>query len=486
MTKGLHKNSALRILRTQSGTMNLTELLDNTAARWPQKPALIEESAVVSYAELVQQTNGLAAKLQSLGITYGGRIGLAFPNGVSYVALTFALWRVKAVVVPIPTECTEDEIAELATTMQLEAILSQQSRGESVTLAADCFFTRLNPLSPSDNHGLNLAFIRFTSGTTSVRKGVALAHETIRDRVLFANQAFGIGPEDTVIWCLPMAHHFLITIVLYLSVGATIVLARHVLARPFLEAIHRWRGTVLYAAPFHFAMLAHDNSGAQIPSVRLAVSTTCTLPQDVSEDFFKRFGIALAQALGVIELGLVSLNTGDPRGRWNSVGRPAGDLQVRITDPDENGCGELGVSGPGIFDAYVAPWIPRDQVLRDGWFYSGDIGSLDADGFLFLLSRKTAVINLAGRKVFPEEIESVINRHPAVRESRVYGKPHAHLGEVVEAEIVLASPDGSLDSVRAFCRDHLASYKIPMRFFLVSTLPRTPVTGKIRRAAPVI
>ena len=101
-------------------------------------------------------------------------------------------------------------------------------------------------------------------------------------------------------------------------------------------------------------------------------------------------------------------------------------------NPDENGCGELAVAGPGIFDAYVAPWIPREQVLRDGWFFTGDIGRLDADGFLFLLSRKTAVINLAGRKVFPEEIEAVLNRHPAVRESRVYGKPHPHLGEVVE------------------------------------------------------
>ncbi len=485
MTKGLHKNSVRRILRAQSGTMNLTELLDTTAARWPQKPALIEESTVVSYAELVQRTNELAAKLLALPIAGGCRVGLAFPNGISYVALTFALWRVNAVVVPIPTECTEEEIAELSATMQLEASLSQKSRGESVAVAADCFFTRLNPPAPADNHGLNLAFIRFTSGTTSARKGVALAHETIRDRVLSANQAFGIGPDDTVVWCLPMAHHFLITIVLYLGVGATVVLARHVLAKPFLEALNRWKGTILYAAPFHFAMLARDHSGVTIPSVRLAVSTTCALPPDVAEDFYRRYRISLVQGLGVIELGLVSLNTDDPRNRWNSVGRPAGDFRVRINDPDAEGCGEVAVAGPGIFDAYVAPWIPRAVLLRDGWFPTGDIGRLDADGFLFLLSRKTAVINLAGRKVFPEEIEAVINRHPAVRESRVYGKPHLHLGEVVEAEIVPASPGDSLDSVRAFCRDHLASYKIPTRFTSVSALPRTPVTGKIRRSAPV-
>ena len=155
---------------------------------------------------------------------------------------------------------------------------------------------------------------------------------------------------------------------------------------------------------------------------------------------------------------------------------------MRLVHPDENGCGELVVAGPGMFDAYTVPWIPRDQVLSDGWFHTGDIARIDPDGFVFLLSRQIAVINLAGRKVFPEEIEAVLNRHPAVRESRVYGRSHPHLGEVVEAELVLAPDGASLDSVREFCRVHLASYKIPTRFTVVSALPRTPVTGKIRRA----
>jgi acyl-CoA synthetase (AMP-forming)/AMP-acid ligase II len=480
----LRPRAIRRILRQRAGTMNLTELLDAAAARWPDKPALIEESDAISYAGLAQHTRDLAARLRPLLRDPGRRVGLALPNGIAYVALTFVLWRVQAVVVPIPTECPEEEIGALAAAMRLEAIIGRTPRGEGSALGPDCFFTRLTPPSPPDNHGLNLAFIRFTSGTTSARKGVALSHETIRDRVHSANQAFGIVPDDTVIWCLPMAHHFLITIVLYLAVGATIVLARHVLAKPFIEAINRARGTVLYAAPFHFAMLARDRSAATIPSVRLAVSTTCALPQDVAEDFRRRYGLALAQGLGVIELGLVSLNTDDPRGRWNSVGRPAGGFRVRVLDPDPAGCGEIAVAGPGIFDAYVAPWIPRGELMRDGWFHTGDIGRMDADGFLFLLSRKTAVINLAGRKVFPEEIEAVLNRHPAVRESRVCGKPHPHLGEVVEAEIVLNQSGDSLESVRAFCRDHLASYKIPMRFSVVPALPRTAVTGKILRAAP--
>jgi long-chain acyl-CoA synthetase len=464
--------------------MNLTELLDQTASRWPRKPALIEGEIILSYAGLVQKIAELAAQLQLLQMKPCCRVGLCLPNSINYVALTFALWRVNAVVVPIPTECTEEESSNIAEAMRLDAIIGQKPHGQSVRLSADLFFTKLSPTSPPENHGLNVAFIRFTSGTTSARKGVVLSHETIRDRVLASNKFLRIGPDDTVMWCLPMSHHFLVTIVLYLSVGATIVLARHVLARPFLEAVNRWRGTVLYAAPFHYALLARDNSDAKISSVRLAVSTTCSLPQDVAENFHQRFGLRLTPALGVIELGLVCVND-NPAARADSVGRPQPDYAVHIRNPDSDGYGEIVFAGPGFFDAYDNPWTPREQLMPDGWFATGDIGRVDAQGYLFLAGRKVAVINLAGRKVFPEEIETVLNRHPDVRESRVFGATHPHLGETVEAEIVLNAPDAGLDSVRAFCREQLASYKIPTRFTVVNALPRTPVTGKIRRATAV-
>jgi long-chain acyl-CoA synthetase len=461
--------------------MNLSELLDESAARWPEKAAVIEGDIAISYKSLQGRISNLVPQLQRLQLSPSCRIGLCYPNCIDYVALTFALWRMNIVVVPIPTESTEEDFLMIAATMELEGILSQKPLGNSVQIQENCFFTRAEPVAHADNHGLNIAFIRFTSGTTSARKGVVLCHETIRERIQAANKALQITAEDTVMWCLPMSHHFLITIVLYLSQGATIVMARHVLARSFLEAVNRWQGTVLYAAPFHYAMLARDTSHFGIPSVRLAVSTTCALPEDVSRDFQKRFNRSLVQGLGVIELGLVSLNTSAPLARWKSVGRPLPDFKVRILSPDEDGCGEVAVRGPGLLDAYASPWMSQEQVLRDGWFVTGDIGRFDEQGFLFLSGRKTAVINVAGRKVFPEEIEAVLNRHPAVRESRAYGRLHSHLGEIIEAELVLSQPGTNLDTVRDFCRSHLASFKIPSSLHIVNSLPRTAVTGKIRR-----
>lgn len=465
--------------------MNLIELLDRAVASWPEKAAFIEQDTPVSCAQLAGRVERAAVQLRELGVTAGLRVGLRYPNSVDYVALTFALWRLEAVVVPVPTECAEEEMAAIIQTMQLGAVVSDVSLGDGEPASCEFFFQRRTQPSAADNHGLNLAFIRFTSGTTSSQKGVALTHETVRDRVQAANKLMQIGPSDTVAWCLPMAHHFLVTIVLYLGQGATVALMRNTLAQTFLETVNRSKATILYASPFHYALLARDRSGTQMPSVRLAVSTTCALPGDVAEDFFAKFKLPLAQALGVIELGLVTLNREPTPGNWTSVGQPGEDFQVKIFAPDDQGNGEVAVKGPGMFDAYAAPWQPREQVLRDGWFFTGDIGRLDANGFLYLVSRKTAVINLAGRKVFPEEIEAVLNRHPAVRESRVYGRQHAHLGEVVEAELVLRTPEANLESVRAFCRDHLAAFKVPTQWRVVNALPRTAVTGKIRRAAAV-
>jgi long-chain acyl-CoA synthetase len=120
--------------------------------------------------------------------------------------------------------------------------------------------------------------------------------------------------------------------------------------------------------------------------------------------------------------------------------------------------------------------------MPDGWFTTGDIGRLDDQGYLYLAGRKSAVINLAGRKVFPEEIEAVLNRHPAVRESRAYGMLHPHLGEVVEAEVVLSEP-ATTEVLRDCCRAHLSPDKVPSRFHFVKVIGKTATTGKILRQA---
>jgi len=465
--------------------MNLTELLDNMACCLPQKSALIEDDAIVSYEALRKQTVEYAAQLERLNLQSGQRVGLRLPNSIQYVALTFALWRINAVVVPIPMEFKEEEVSTIAASMHLAAIISREPGKAGVPILAGCYLTWSGKPVTSRHDGqneLNIAFIRFTSGTTNIRKGVVLRHETIRERILAANKTLCVSSADIVMWNLPMSHHFLVTIVLYLSMGATIVLARHVLAGPFLEAVRRWNGTMLYASPFHYGLLARDNSSRRMDSVRLAVSTTCPLPREVAASFHARHGLHLTQALGIIELGLVCVNH-DPAGRWDSVGRPQPDYAVQIRNPDPEGFGEVVFAGPGFFDAYDDPWTLRSELMPDDWFATGDIGRLDDQGYLFLAGRKSAVINLAGRKVFPDEIEAVLNRHPAILESRVFGLAHVRLGQTIAAEVVArASVDP--ESLRDYCRVHLSPEKVPGSIQQVACIEKTAVTGKIRRSPP--
>ena len=472
---------------------NLANLLQDTASRLPANLAVSEGSRTWTYAQLWQEVCSVAGQLEAAGIGADRMVGLQWSNGAAFIVLTYALWRCGAVVVPIPRELQDAERADLIRAMDLAAIVSAETPPGATCTAripvagADARVSVLHTRRAAVKAQVNAALVRFTSGTTNTNKGVVLTHEGILDRITAANRALGIGPEDRIFWCLPMVHHFVVTIILYLRQGAGIVLAQHAAPGDWLPEIAARGVTVLYASPFHYDALSRDTSGRSIASVRLAVSTTTALPADVAARFFERYGLRLVQAYGIIELGLACVNVDDPAGRPMSVGRPVPGFAVRLANADQYadlgaGCGELEVAGPGFFAAYADPWTPAAAVLRGPWFHTGDIGRVDAEGFVFLHSRVNSVIHVAGMKIFPEDVEQVLDMHAAVRESRVYGARHARLGEVVEAEIVLR--DGatvSADDLRQHCALRLSALKVPNRIRFVNALDRTLTTQKIKR-----
>ena len=226
-------------------------------------------------------------------------------------------------------------------------------------------------------------------------------------------------------------------------------------------------------------------------SLRIAISTASGLSKDTGELFFQRMGIPLSQALGIIEVGLPVINFERPREKPLALGQvmPGYDVWLRGEDgkpvtgieAEEMG-GEVCIRGLGAFDAYIDPWIPAADIMEPDGFRTGDSGCFDADGDLFLRGRRHNRINMAGMKFFAEEVEVVIDTHPQVEESRVYGRAHDHLGEIPMAEVVPADPANPPTSkdLSDLCRLHLAKHKIPFRFPIVSELARTS-TGKIRR-----
>ncbi len=472
----------------QEELFNIAESIFDRAD--PGRIAVIEGDSATSYRELDEQSASVADRLRGgLAGFSSPRIGLQCRDGAGYIILALGVLRAGACLVPIAPELTPPERESLSSTMGLDFLLAGKNDpqgGGDFDLTALPHATK--PEWAEALSALRPAFIRFSSGTTGRSKGIVLSHGTLRERVEAANAGLQIGPGDSVLWVLAMSHHFAVSIILYLWHGATVVLPKSHLAGDVLESAVRHRGTVIYAAPFHYELLAGDAGQTAWPSLRLAVSTTASLAPETGEAFEKAFGVRPSQALGIIEVGLPFLNHSEAGNKPASVGpaQPAFAFELR----DSHGRtvktgepGELHLKGPGIFDAYVEPWQERAEVMKGGWFATGDIARADEQGCLYLVGRSGSAISVGGMKFFPEEVEAVLCRHRAIAESRVFSRPHPTFGMVPAAQLVVAQgePMPTTSEILAFCRKHVARYKIPVEIAFVEQIARTS-SGKIRRA----
>lgn len=447
--------------------------------------AIAGEGGEITFDMLFRATGEISAKLRGLRCFQRGgvpRVGVIFPNGAGYMVVALAVLEAGGCFVPVPDELTEAERAALISDTGLEvlvvggeegfelpwglgwACISEMSVGEVKFAVED--FEKLNP-----------AFIRFSSGTTGASKGVVLSHESLLERITAANCGLRLSAGDKVLWTLPMAHHFAVTIVLYLYHGVTTVLETS--NRPdLLYRAARDSGTnLLYGSPFHFAQLAQCKEAERLPGLRMAISTASALSGGVAKAFYGRFELPVTQALGIIEVGLPILNRVHAEDLPEALGQPLSCYEVKVAED-----GELLIKGPGMFDAYLLPWQKREETLRDGWFCTGDLVELLEDGTVVMLGRKKSVINVGGMKVFPEEIEAVLNAHPAVARSRVFAELHPTLGSFPCAEVIVEKGEEMppLRELRSHCMQKLASYKIPLRFSEVGAIELT-ASGKIKR-----
>jgi long-chain acyl-CoA synthetase len=442
---------------------------------------------VLDYAGLVAAFEAFASELRSAGVASGDRVGLRAQQGRPFVTSALGILAADACMVPIPEDTSGEALERAVREASLHHLV------EALPEAGVRHFPDARPVDGRDDalfRSLRPSYLRFTSGTTHLRKGVIVGADAVAARIENANRVLGIGPSDRVLWLLAMAHHFLVSILLYLRSGATLLLPRSALAGAVLDFAARERATVFYASPFHYQLLAKDRSERGLPDVRLAVSTADGLREEVAVRFLERFGFPLVQALGIIEVGLPVLNRDAARGKPTALGRPAPGYEVWLRredgEPLEHSSpertGEICIRGEGLFDAYLEPFTLARDLLDRGSFRTGDQGFFDADGDLHLVGRRRNRINMAGMKFFAEEVEAALDAHPAIASSRVRARLHEHLGEIPVAEIVLVpgarAPDRK--ALTSHLRERLAGYKIPRQFDVVDELPRT-ATGKLQR-----
>ncbi|MCP5056050.1 MAG: acyl--CoA ligase [bacterium] len=439
------------------------------------------------YAEMMQRVDAITIDLVAAGIGSGERWGLIAPQGEEFIEQALAILAANACLVPIPEDTAGPALEAFAERARLHGLVCL-GRDGSLEMTAREAPGALDGQGDEAFRALHPAYLRFTSGTTHRRKGVILGHARILERLAAANRGLGIGPGDRILWLLPMAHHFVVSILLYLRFGATILLPKSSLAKDVLAFAGREEATVFYASPYHYNLMAKDAGEQQMRDVRLAISTAEGLRPEIAERFRARFDLPLRQALGIIEVGLPVIDLADPKP--GALGRPLPDYDVwlRVDDgaaleessPERTG--EICIRGPGLFDAYLEPWTPSASVLEPDGFRTGDQGFFDSEGRLYLAGRRTNRINMAGMKFFSEEVEAVLDRLPGVRRSRVSAQAHPHLGEIPVAELELDEGADAPErkALMAHCRQHLATYKVPRKFDVVDALPLT-ATGKLER-----
>lgn len=476
---------------------NVYESIADGAANRPDRVALVDSYGALTYRELLREAQRLSSRLEALGVERGKSIGLMLPNGRAFVIAACALLHLRAPIFLIPPNLRSMEFDSLRTEMPVDGLVSSillppPHRGKSYELAlSDGPGLRYFPLDDRPAGGsplvFNAAFVRSTSGTTDREKGVVMTHQDVIERTDAANETLRIDEGDTVIWVLPMAFHFVVSIVLYLRFGARIALADGPFAAGILDLANEHNATVLYASPLHYRLLNSDRSGKSLSSLRLAVSTSTALPEEIARTFLDRYKIPVCQAYGIIEVGLPLINVDAAREKPEAVGKPGPGYSVAFFDDDlvpvpHGEIGQLGLKGPGMFSTYLNPPRTRNDVLHDGWFLTGDIARQDAAGVVRILGRCKSMINVGGNKVFPEEVERVLTGHPAVRAARVERRAHPQMGEVPFARVVLAAHADAPDpeTLLAYCRKRLSDYKIPHGIEFTDSITET-LSGKVRR-----
>ena len=478
--------------------MNVAQLLERSAQLHADRPALIFGERRWTYAELDGEASALAAGLAGLDLRRGERVALHLPTRPDFVLAYYAALKAGLVPLSLNTSYKADEleyiIADAAAAMVItadgiDASLPSPARMPSVRQllhAKDLDGLRGRAtLRAVDTDRDDTAAILYTSATTGRPKGVMLTHANIVSNSYATVHHLKMTENDRGLCALPMFHCFGQNAIMnaLVTAGGTLVLHERFVPDVFVAAVAAHAITILYAVPTMYILFL-AMPAADFRSVRLCFSAAATLPNDVEARWHATHGHWIQQGYGLTETSPFASYNHEAAFRRGSVGTPIENVEMKIVDAEDREVadGELGeivIKGPNVMKGYFGDPAATAAAIRDDWFHSGDIGYRDADGYFFIVDRLKDMINVAGFKVFPREVEEVLFRHPAVKEAAVVGMPDPVRGEAVKAFVVLKEgASASAEALQALCRSAIAGVKVPERIEFIAALPKNP-TGKI-------
>jgi long-chain acyl-CoA synthetase len=482
--------------------MNLALNLTRSAAAGPDRPALICGETRLTYSELDAASAGVAAWLRERGVRPGDAVGLMLPNVPEFAIAYYGILRAGGVVVPMNILLKAREIAfylgdpsarlvfawhECADAAQAGA---QEAGAECALVEPGSFASQpAGDGAVAPREGDDTAVVLYTSGTTGTPKGAELTHANLVRNTEVCVGLLELTSEDLILGALPLFHSFGQTCCLNaaVSAGAAVALVPRFTPQAVLETIAREGVTVFQGVPTMYSALlnAPDRHAYDMATLRYCASGGAALPVEVLHAFEREFGCVVLEGYGLSETSPVaSFNYADRRVP-GSIGTPVAGVEMRLVDDDRNEVppgevGEIAIRGHNVMKGYLnRPEATAEAIDAEGWFYSGDVGRVDAEGRYYIVDRKKDMIIRGGYNVYPREIEEVLYAHPEVAEAAVIGVPHAELGEEVAAAVRLkAGADVSPDELREHVKANVAAYKYPRHVWLVGELPKGP-TGKI-------
>ena len=428
-------------------------------------------------------------------------VGILLPTSGMFGPAMLACWTAGRTAVPLNYLLSRSDLEYIAKDAGLDAVVAVGPMLDLVGGPLPGVETiRLDSLSfrgvPPVRLGRGAApddtlVILYTSGTSGRPKGVMLSERNLASNVSQVVRWARFGPPDTMLGVLPQFHSFGLTVLtlLPLCVGCRAVYTARFVPARLLELAARHRPSVFVAIPSMYNALLHSRGAGtgQFDRLRYAVSGGEPLPDAVAAGFHERFGVRINEGYGLTETSPVTNWCLPEEYRAHSVGRALPEVEERIVDPEGRVLGpgqdgEVRIKGPNVMKGYYnLPELTASVFDEQGFFRTGDMGRMDADGHLFITGRIKEMLIISGENVFPREIEEAVNHHPSVRDSAVVGLKDPSRGEVPVCFVELregAAWDEA--AVRAFVRERLPPYKVPREFRVLDALPRNP-TGKILR-----
>ncbi len=523
---------------------NLTEILAETVENYGDKPAVTNLGLTLTYQELAQKVDDFAAYLQSdLGLEKGDKLALMMPNLLQYPIALFGALKAGLAVVNVNPLYTPRELAHQLNDSGAKSIVILANFSNTLAEALNkveldnIIVTQVGDICPQPKRFIvnfvvkyikkmvpkadlpetisfvdaldkgakktfkpveighdDVAFLQYTGGTTGVAKGAVLSHKNMVANVL---QTYAwMGPflsegDETIITALPLYHIFSLCVNCLLftkAAGHNIYITNPRDMKDFCKTLKSYPFTTLTGVNTLFNGLLNQESFRQLDfsKLKLTVGGGMAVQKSVAEEWQKLTNTPLLEGYGLTETSpVVSMNPLDLEAYNGTIGLPIPSTDVQIRDEEGNELGfdepgELWVKGPQIMVQYLGRPKETDEVLQDGWLATGDMATIDEDGYLRIVDRKKDMILVSGFNVYPNEIEDIVALHPGVLEVAAIGEPDDVKGEVVKIVVVKKDSSVDKDTLIAHCREHLTGYKIPKVVEFREELPKSNV-GKILR-----